>query len=119
MSVEIGLTKEYYGIVPEVHLKKANGVASPEEEKAWVFIDNLVSLEHISEIDIVEQSFRCRAYGHCDIDPHIGVFAEEISQVTLHELLHLYGCSEAQIKTIDFRLHPFWICGIEACGLGE
>ena len=89
-----------------------NGCACEQLSEAWVFLDGLLSESNLSNMDIVEQCFRCTSSKKKNCHPHdvyVKVYVQEINRVTIHELLHLCGLSEQQLG-IDHELYHFWFC---------
>lgn len=108
------MTSKDFPLNNEHSTKENNGCACFPLQKAWVFLDNIISWSNVCEEDIIEGCWHCKRNlnGNCskNISPYVQVYAQEISRVTVHELLHLCECTEDQISAIDRALNPFWQC---------
>lgn len=110
------MTSKDFPLENEHSTKDNNGCACFPLRKAWVFLDNIVSYGNICEEDIVEDCWHCkhcsRVDGECskNISPYVKVYAQEISRVTVHELMHLFECTDDQIGNVEREIHPFWSC---------
>ena len=107
--LECGLKKEFPQL-PEEALSGSNGVAWGSLGEAFVFIDSIVNQSNIWEPDIIESCWHCSLEKDCRIDPYLAVYSQEISRVTVHELLHLCGVTEEQVNYP--LLYPFWSCPV-------
>lgn len=110
------MTSKDFPLENEHSTKDNNGCACFPLQKAWVFLDNIISRSNICEEDIVEGCWHCKHCSHVDgdcyknISSHVKVYAQEISRVTVHELMHLFECTDEQISNIEREITPFWYC---------
>jgi len=116
LELEVGLVKEFGGELPEEHLRSCLGCADMTVGRAFVLIDQIwkgLFMDWGTRMDISEPCVRCDRSQRCPkvgLFPFREVFIGKVSRITLHELLHLCGCSETDINSVDRRLHPEWRC---------
>lgn len=115
METEIGFTLEYKFIPKDIRLE-ANGCAWNPKDIAIIFVDNTIGYGNICAPDYFQGCWYCSNHkdGSClaNQEPCLNPAISELNRVTLHELLHLCGCNEDQVRPIDRVIHPFKICSL-------
>lgn len=125
LKLHVGLEQEFKDEIPDKHRLLSNGCADSYVSTAWIFIDNIVSQANIYHLDIwpaclyckngivsyLDKGTKCLEGCNLNVDPRIGRYSQEISRVTIHELLHLCGIHRHNaIGALERNLIPMLDC---------
>ncbi len=117
MEIKVGLSKEFKQI-PKKYRNRINGFADRTSQIGYVIVDGIMTTSKTLMLMCkVQISIACCFCQHATndtcqkgINPCMETFMREVSEVIVHELLHLCDCSEAQIENVERAVHPRWVC---------
>jgi hypothetical protein len=121
MSIQVLLQKEF-PYKDKHDTQSDNGCACRSTGESWIFIDGLLSEGNISILDLSEYCWHCKKANveevaervhhyicSLDYDNWIAAYIDELTRVTVHELIHLcINDREERIKVATQRIAPYW-----------